>query len=527
MIILNKGLRVFLLILIIIIGVVIRFQYISTSIFPLNDGGLFYQMTLDLENNNLHLPKYTTYNNSYIPFAYPPLAFYFTIFLSNITSIHLMDLVRFIPFFFNILSIPAVFLLVKEISKDNWVPLLSSFIWSVSSPSYKWLIMGGGITRSMAYLFSIAALLFFARYLRKLKPIDFLACICFSALTLYSHLEIFWALILSSVVFSVLAEKLHKSWKALAFYLGGVGLISIPYIFSVLKNHGVTPFISVISSGEFNLLPSIIKILFFMFTDEYLITFIAVLAIFGIFFLLFRKDYFIFSWFMVLAIFDPRSVNRSTILPIAILAATALVNAVIPAVTNAWSIKNENSVTKLPLGLIRSPVTVVTSLLVLLILIFSFAQFSSNHNGLSSFTREDKADFEWINQNTPQLATFIVFTAEPDWQLDNIAEWFPALAQRKNLNTVQGTEWLGNNRYQSAQIEYTDLKYCTYSGVDCIKEWSEKYGYEVDYIYIKKEVCMPKYAFCTMPLIRELASDMEYSVVRDTDNSTIFQLNKD
>ena len=51
----------------------------------------------------------------------------------------------------------------------------------------------------------------------------------------------------------------------------------------------------------------------------------------------------------------------------------------------------------------------------------------------------------WISDNTDEAAEFISISTQP-WWLDPISEWFPALAKRNNINTVQGTEWLPGRR---------------------------------------------------------------------------------
>ena len=69
-----------------LIGGYIRLKIVLESDFPLNDGGLFYTMIKDLIANNYHLPFSTTYNQINLPYVYPPLMFYFSGFLAELTS---------------------------------------------------------------------------------------------------------------------------------------------------------------------------------------------------------------------------------------------------------------------------------------------------------------------------------------------------------------------------------------------------------------------------------------------------------
>src|SRR5262245_20023050 len=83
--------------------------------FPLNDGGMFYAMIDDLKAANYRLPEFTSYNGGAIPFAYPPLAFYGAAILSDVAGISTIDILRFWPLAFSVLTIPAVYLLARAV----------------------------------------------------------------------------------------------------------------------------------------------------------------------------------------------------------------------------------------------------------------------------------------------------------------------------------------------------------------------------------------------------------------------------
>ena len=52
-----------------LIGIVIRIAVPLQATFPLNDGGLFYAMIVELKEAHFALPKFVTYNTVEIPFA--------------------------------------------------------------------------------------------------------------------------------------------------------------------------------------------------------------------------------------------------------------------------------------------------------------------------------------------------------------------------------------------------------------------------------------------------------------------------
>ena len=66
----------FACILAIAVGCIVRARPVLLADFPLNDGGLFFQMTEELQRAHYRLPMFTDYNALQIPFAYPPFGFY-------------------------------------------------------------------------------------------------------------------------------------------------------------------------------------------------------------------------------------------------------------------------------------------------------------------------------------------------------------------------------------------------------------------------------------------------------------------
>jgi hypothetical protein len=80
--------------------------YVFGSEFVVGDGALFYLMTEELRSNDYQIPTHTEYNYDSIPYAYPPLGFYVTAGLSDITGIDTFQLFRILPFLYTILTVP-------------------------------------------------------------------------------------------------------------------------------------------------------------------------------------------------------------------------------------------------------------------------------------------------------------------------------------------------------------------------------------------------------------------------------------
>src|SRR6476620_10306668 len=95
----------------IFLGAFMRFNPTLPAGFAINDGGMFAVMVDDLKASSYLLPKFTAYNHLNIPFAYPPLGFYFGRIAADLFGISAVQAVRWVPAFFASLSISAFYLL--------------------------------------------------------------------------------------------------------------------------------------------------------------------------------------------------------------------------------------------------------------------------------------------------------------------------------------------------------------------------------------------------------------------------------
>ena len=82
--------------------------------FAFGDGGLFWVMANDLRDNGFVPPDVTTYNTGDIPWVYPPIGIYLVALLGGG-----LDLFRFLPAFWAIATLPAVWLLARELIGDR------------------------------------------------------------------------------------------------------------------------------------------------------------------------------------------------------------------------------------------------------------------------------------------------------------------------------------------------------------------------------------------------------------------------
>lgn len=470
------------------LGIFLRLLYLQKGNFILNDGGLFYTMILDLEKDNFLLPQFTSYNNSQIPYAYPPLSFYSGAILHKLLDIDLITIFRLYPLFFNILSIPAIFFLAMEITRNNRQAILATGFYAILLSGFEWLISGGGLTRSPAHTFFIISFTLFLAYLRTRRKTIFIFSIISASLMTLHHIEYCWMLVFSMVLFCFYHLSIKESIITLAIYMLGLASLTSPYWVVVLTNHGPSPFISAFTAGEFNFLTTFVRLTILVFTEETFIPFINVLAIIGMLFCLFKRRYDIVIWLVLIGFLNPRSANRALVFPVTILAAIALDELICPALDRLRASQNEGRVKSK--SRFQNDAQIYSHLFILFSIGFPFFLGFLNtfgvHPVLSMLPSQELEAMAWISENTEKDSLYVILNPSIGWHHDKMGEWFPALTQRKSLTTIQGTEWLPDTAFEKDKQIYDNLKECADTGESCVSAWSRQYGKKFDYLVVSR-----------------------------------------
>lgn len=73
----------------------------------------------------------------------------------------------------------------------------------------------------------------------------------------------------------------------------------------------------------------------------------------------------------------------------------------------------------------------------------------------------EREAMRWVSANTPPDSRFLVRAFSPLWfGLDPSSEWFPVLAQRQSIATVQAYEWLPHDQFYHRADVYNALHAC-------------------------------------------------------------------
>jgi hypothetical protein len=504
----DKNLPILALIAASILGLYIRLNPILQTDFPLNDGGLFVMMTEELLEADFQLPVFTNYNFSQIPYAYPPLGFYLAAFLTWITKLDVITLFRFLPAVISWLTIPIVFLTAKKLLKSPLSVSLAVIIYALLPRSWMWLIMGGGLTRTLGMLFSILMIYFaYDLFTQQKKLIPTILCFTLTAL---SHPE---AIIFSALNLGLLFLIFNRSKTGLLYLalvsFGGL-VATAPWWGMILIRHGLEPFLSAGQTSGWTFL-SIFRLLRDELTGEPNPAVIASLGILGLFYSLAKKENFLPISAILTLIIIPRSGPNLLSFPLALLAAQALSEVVLPGISRVVE-KFQAAGKKLP-DQFPTISKVLLGYLCLQLLFAGVYVINEPETPLHSISSEAHEAMKWISEYTPPESKFLV-VSNVFWWEDHTGEWFPYLTRRQALNTLQGSEWLPEEEFNILLTWNTLAQDSLDQPIEFFKQNQAEFNIPFTHIYVVRDTE-------TTPLPNTRAFELELR--QDQDFELIFE----
>ena len=510
----QQEVTLFFLILTAIFGIGVRVFPLLRNDFPLVDGGMFYNMILDLQANHYLLPAYTTYNLLQIPYAYPPLAFYLSGLINTLTHLPLLELIRWLPFVGNLLVLPVVYLFARQLLRSPSSAALVTFMYAMMPNTYWWQITGGGLTRSLGAFFGFLTVYCALRMFQEKRTAWLLGTLATGTLVILSHPE--WAL-----QAAVGAALMGLFWgrnrtgllHALLVFLGTI-MLTAPWWLTVMLQHGAGTFLYASQSTVSRLL-FWTPLLTLSFTSEY-VTFLAVFAIIGIFLALARHEYFLPVWVLAGLFVDPRGGIPFTLLPFSILAAGVVIELVAPYFLRLCGREVDEWWQSLELPLGKAFIGF------LIIFCFVNAYTVSNTISFHALTTQERLALTWVATETDPRDSFLVLSGETNPLHSALLEWFPALTGRHSLTTVQGSEWLsGKQHYQVRLKLFSQAQTCLYAGTDCLSGLVKAYGEPIDIIVLSQEDGIIPVE--STPLDQSLRDSSEFKLVYMNEEVHIFE----
>jgi len=445
-----------------ILGSVVRFAPTLMAGFPINDGGMFLSMIRDLRLSGYLLPLSTSYNFSNIPFEYPPFGFYLARLLVD-GGFDDIFVLRFLPALASSLAILGMYLLASGLLNSPKRGALAALIYALAPRSFTWLVMGGGLTRSLGFCFMLfmgwAVYQLFQDGARKWLGWATL----FAALTVLSHPEAaIHAFALGVLLWLFYGRTVRATFQALTVGVGAL-LSTAPWWVTLLHQHGFAPIYSVLNTGMHG--ASAIDIFVrVMFPNDSVLPILSVFLVFGLLWGIWKRQYFLGAWTICLMLVEPRSALNVIMFPMSILLALWLDD------LGTW-IDARSLVKRLDLIFIS-----------LVLYLFAEGYLFSYRLAAVSLTEADRTAMTWVREHTPIESRFVILTGVSSPELDAFQEWFPALAERRSLTTFQGTEWTLGPQFFVNFKELISLQAC--KNTECLQAWLTKNRLPFDYVVV-------------------------------------------
>ena len=473
--------------------------------FPLNDGGMFLVMLRELKANHFLLPAFTSYNYSNIPFTYPPFGFYAGALLSML-GIPDLEILRWVPVLVNGLTIPAFFLLAATLLEDRVRAALATVFYALT-PAYGWEIMGGGLTRSFGVLFMLLAFYFSLMAFKTGLWKYVVWASLFGGLSVMSHPQTAIHTAYGIAFFWVFTR--HSWRKAIQAFVLAVlaGMVSAPWWLTAYLQHGLGPFISAIGSGVHDSFP-LVSFLSDLFERNTFVPVLVILRLAGIGWEAAHRRYTLVLWAMLAYFLDLRSAGATSLLAFSLLCAIGLADG-LPFVVN-WMITRAQPVTDIT----HQRWFNATLITIAFYLFVECGFYTFVLVNTSLHTPEPFQAMEWVSRNTPPDGRFLLMTGSSGIMSDPLQEWFPALAGRKSLTTMQGLEWTLDQDFFPRLRSMIALQACT--SLSCVNGWSVNTGLGYDYLLVLK-------SNAELPLLNSIKLDAGYLQVYDNSSMTIFR----
>jgi hypothetical protein len=465
------------------------------------------------------LPTHVQYNGLYVPFAYPPLAFYIGALLADLLHLDNVAILRWLPATVLIGTIPAFYRLAKRVLDSQLKAGLATLLFAFTPRTMTWQIMGGGLTRSFGLLFLLLTLASVYRLFSERSRKHLIPSILFSTLVVLTHPEAAIQAFGLSLLFWIF--KGRDKQGTLNAILVGVGTLALTALWWIplLFRLGPDPLLAAAQTGSQSPL-SILYPIFAILTDEPLMTLVAVLGLIGIVLRLAKKDFFLPLFYFLPFLIEPRNSAAYAMIPLTMLASLALSEVILPALASRED--------KLQDNLLQSRAVQAFLLFTGFYLLGSIF-YAGTQTAATTVSPAHREAFAWIAQNTPPGSRFLVLTGDNQLMCDGVSEWFPALTDRISVTTIQGTEWLGG-KFAAAMAAQAELQSCVAAGesLSCIEEKSKEAGVRYDYLYVARRLAVKSLCrvISSVPngegLIAALSNQDAYRLVYQSNEVAIF-----
>ena len=496
-------------------GAVVRFWPAFTNGFPLNDGGMFYTMIHDLQENGYAMPQFTTYNFADIPFAYPPFGFYVGALLSALTPGSDLWVFLYLPAFVNTLCILAFYFFSKEMLNSRMLAALATMLYALSSRSFLWQVMGGGITRSFGMLFLLLMLWQSVQLFKTHQNKHLILTILFGAGTILSHPQTGLHAALGGALVFLFFGFNKRGFISAALIGLGIALLTSPWWMTIFLHHGFAPLLSAGQTSQ-RTLEFYLVVLRLHGPGNYLAIPYLLFFYLGLWLSFQRREFFFLTWITMAYLIDPRGADSIAHLAESMLAGMGLLK------LSVWVSRSTSEDAEMVL-MKRSSQVLVFGAVFWFMLAASISDFQLINTSLKA---GELKMIEWVNSDMEEEKTFLLATGREFSMSDPLQEWFPALTSQHSATTLQGLEWTLADEFFPWYEQLVEFQHC--SDANCVKEWSTRNNVDYDYliVMIPEENDRDELTDSLRSLASSIRVSAGYLLVYESERALIFELKK-
>jgi hypothetical protein len=449
------------------LGIVVRVLPAIEGPLTPGEGGLIVVMVDDLREWGLLLPHETTYNASGIPFLYPPLSLYIGAGVGELLGTSSLDAVRLLTLLLALATL-GVFVLLARRLLPPVATAAAVMAYALMPHAFDGILAGGGLTRGVGLVFAMLAI-YLAASRTALVPRQIGVLGVLLGLTALSHPQAAIFAAAGSAIFLYRRGLIDTVVRLLAAGMVAI-LVVAPWVYVVTAEHG---FASVASAGHrWEPVVSLIRMLGLNFSGAAFGDLFVLFGVLGLVLDLSRRRFVLAGLVGCLILAGEPGGTFLAGVPWALLGGVG-----IQFVVERFGPRRRS--TDRPMAVALGAVALF------LALISSLGSAANETSRLQRVSSDQAAAMAWVATETDPATRFIVATTVV-WGFDEISEWFPAIAQRQSVATVQGSEWLGSEGFVEQRERHRSVLHCTRSTARCMAEWAASAGLGEAWIFIPK-----------------------------------------
>lgn len=454
-------------------GVCVLVAYLHTHPYPAYAGGLFLVMAKQIAAHGYHLPTtIPLYTETGIPFGYPPLMFYVTAVIHDLTGFQWLTISRHLPGMVVIAYLIPFYGIAARLLGTPRRAGLATVLFASNPTALRWHLSSGGLVRAPAMLLALCGIyvglrLFIDGDRRWLAP----GTVLFG-LTVLTHptYSVFFGL--SYLLLYLFFDRTRAGLLAGAIVAAGGLLFASPWWLTVLSRHGPDIFITASGthSGIAGGLRRLVVKLGLGINELNAEMVLYVLAYSGGIYMLIRRSFFLPAWGVASSYVVGK--NRFLFVAGSMVTAVFLLDVVVPAVRAKIDRPTRHQ-------------AITAALIVLIVLsaigigvLTGASALSVAHDHSASQPQPmdhfDRSAMEWVATNTDPAAEFYV--------LGDPGEWFPLFTNRTIVFGPWGWEWKKTAGYYE-EFEYYDHT-ATCNSALCLTTAIERRDRDPKYVYI-------------------------------------------